>query len=266
MYTDFEFDGLRLSDFDCIMCHVNSTSGMREVEIGCDITFQTVKNNHTSIHSATSSSYDNVYTTPFEIMKNPCNKQSESIYFTEQEIRRLIKWLNRREYCKFRFCNPDFTTCYYGSFNVKEILLNDQIIGLSLVFTSNAPYGFDEEAVFEYSVEKNDEIVIAGDGDEYGTIYPRVKITCLANGDLTMTNPDTGLVVSIKNCLENETIYLDGEHKIIYSDSETHEETLGQDFNYEYLAIEVDADTTYEISLPCEIVVSYSPIRKVGVR
>lgn len=270
--TDFEYANKMLSDFGCMVCHLNTDAGMQETDIGCDITFNTVKNNHSSRHSVTSSTYENVYTTPFEIMKNPCTN-GDDIYMTPQEARALTKWLNRREYHKFKLYNPyyDMTDiCYYGSFNVKQIMLNGQILGLSLTFTSNAPYGFGEEIVFEaVTSENNETISIFGDGDEIGVIYPNVKVKCLASGELKITNKTTGNYVSIKSCSVDETIYMDGEHEVITTDNESHEETLYNDFNYEFLDIEIDdsdgCENTYEISIPCEITISYSPIRKVGV-
>ena len=62
MYIDFEYANKRASDFDCVVGHFNTDSGIQESDIGCDITFTTVKNKHSSVHSVTSSTYENVYT------------------------------------------------------------------------------------------------------------------------------------------------------------------------------------------------------------
>lgn len=272
MFIDFEYANKRLSDFGWVLCDFDSNKGVQEAEIGCNITFNTVKNNHSSIHSITSSTYENVYTKPFKIMKNPCIYHDDNIYATTQEIRALTKWLNRRVYHKFK---PDkgeqesSDICYYGSFNIMEIVLYDKVVGLSLTFTSNAPYGFSDMNELSFSIsEKNEKIFISGDSDEYGVIYPYVKITCNSNGTLQIKNLTTSNKVEIKNCSNNETIYMDGEHKIIYSDIREQSEICG-DFNYEYLDIEIDdndnCENEYEISIPCEITINYSPIRKVGV-
>lgn len=268
---DFEYADKMLSDFGCIVCCLNTSSDMQEVEVGYDITFNTVKNNHSSKHSITSSTYENVYSTPFEIMKNPCN--GDDVYMTPQEARAISKWLNRREYHKFKVYNPNYDMtdiCYYGSFNVKQIVLNGMILGLSLTFTANAPYGFGEDVLFEATTSKaNETISVFGDGDEIGYIYPNVKITCLSKGELTITNKTTGTIVSLGTCAKNEVICMDGEHKVITTDNSSHQDMLYNDFNYEYLDIEIDdtdgCENICEISLPCEITISYSPIRKVGV-
>lgn len=160
MFTDFEYAGKRLSDFGWITCHIDNRPGVSELDIGCDISFNTVKNNHSSIHYVTSTSYDNVCTSqPFEIMKNPCGKNQEDLYAIRDEIRVLTRWLNRHEYKKFKplYDSDEWADIhYYGSFNVKEKTIGDKIIGLVLTFTGNAPYGFGEQIVNEIEMENNE--------------------------------------------------------------------------------------------------------------
>lgn len=270
MYTDFEYAGRRLSDLGCIICSINSNSGQYEVDIGCDITFTEVKNNHSSIHSKTSSSYEKVYVATFDIIKYNCNSDDE-IYMTSLEARNIIKWLNRREYHKFKMVDEisdESNVCYYGSFNVKQIMLGNNILGLTLTFTNNAPYGFtDIVSTKGMLLNAGDTVSIYGDSDEYGTIYPKVEIRCFSSGDIKITNETTGNILEIDNCSVNEIITIDGEHKVIFSNNESHT-TLPNDFKYEYLDILVDeyeTENVYSSTLPCEVTISYLPIRKIGV-
>lgn len=267
---DFEFANRRLSDFGCIMCHINTSCGTNEVEIGCDITFNTVKNNHSSIHSITSSSYENVYTTTFEIMKY---SNADDIYMTSLEVRALTKWLNRREYAKLRIINElsdESDVSYYGSFNVTEIVNAQKIMGLSLTFTSNAPYGFASKTCLPFMImNPGDTFELCGDSDELGVIYPTISIKTFISGDVKiLMNDNEENYILVSNCSPNETITIDGEHKIITTDNNEHEKTLPNDFNYNYFEILIDEYNSinkYEVSAPCEIIVYYSPIRKVGV-
>lgn len=269
--TDFEFANRRLSDFNCITCEIDGNSGFNEVNVGCDITFNTVKNNHSSIHSKTSSSYESVYSTSFHICKNPCNGDDK--YFTHEEEQFLRKWLNRHSYEKFKpLPNNDeyYDICYYGSFNVDNNYVAGKNAVLTLNFTGNAPYAFGENHCFQVAIGQGETFSIYGDSDETSyTIYPKVDIKCLADGDLEIINKTTNSSVFIGNCVKDEEITLDGEFKIIYSTEENGKHaTLSNDFNYEYLDIEIgneeDLENIYEVSLPCEIEISYSPIRKVG--
>lgn len=269
--TDFEYADKRLSDFGYIICHINSDTGIRDVDIGCDITFNTIKNAHSSKRYITSSSYENVYTVTFEIIKNPCGLDSEDFYLTDEEISNLVVWLNRREYRKLKLINAtnaDMSICYYGSFNVKEKMSGDRCIGLSITFTSNAPYGFIDKVVLKYDITTENEcFIIHGSGDELGHVYPIVYIECKQDGNIQIKNITTGTICSIENCKQGEVIYIDGENKII-PPIDTHP-TLYSDFNYEYLDIQICDDhlslNEYEVNIPCKITIQYSPIRKVGV-
>jgi hypothetical protein len=253
---------------------MNTDSGMREVNIGCDITFNTVKNNQSSLHKVTSSTYDGVYTVTFDIMKNICGNEQEDLYMTPDEVRHIVKWLNRRDYHKFKMYGDDHTTMslvYFGSFNVKQIMLGTKTIGLSLTFTSNSPYALAEKKTVGFNVsEENQKIYLFGDGDEYGNIYPVVKILFKkACDEFTITNHNTSTTMYLSNCKEGEMITIDGEHKIITTDNNTHKNTLYNDFNYEYLNIFIDDgdynENEYEVSSPCLITFEYYPVRKVGV-
>lgn len=271
-YVDFEYDGQKLSDFGCIIGYIDSSSGTQDVNIGSDITFNTVKNNHSSIHYVTSSTYDNTYSITFDIVKNPCVNNND-LFMTTLETRRLIKWLNRRDYHKFKLFNENFDLSdmyYYGSFNIVEKRFGTNIIGLSLTFTSSSPYAFGDNVKLEFSVDKDEEFILYGDSDEFTTIFPTIQIKCLSNTSddgLVLTNKTTSTSVIIKGCSDGETIIIDGEYKIITTDDEIHKITIASDFNYEYLDILVDdysVENVYSCNIPCELTISYSPIRKVG--
>lgn len=269
MFFDFEYADRRLSDFGCIVCHINTDAGVDDVELGSNITFNTITNSNSSIHSITSSSYEDVYTVEFEIMKYICG-DADNIYLSSLEVRQLIKWLNRREYAKFRPINEisdESDVYYYGSFNIKQVQLGDQILGLHLTFTANAPYGFSEPNNLKYMIlNDNDTFEIYPESDELGVIYPTVTIRLLYDGDIKIVNTTSGTATIIKNCKANETIIMDGEHKIITTDNEEHSSTLPNDFNYEYIDILIDevySPNIYQAS-KCEIFINYSSIRKVG--
>ena len=272
--TDFEYADKRLSDFNCITCYIGSSAGVSEADIGCDITFQTIKNNHSSIQYRTATSYDSVYTTSFEIMKKQCTNNLDDMYMTYEEVSVLTKWLNRREHRKFKVYSESGTTPdvhYYGSFNVKEKTINDRIAGLILTFTGNAPYGSGEAIRNEFSfISENSTFFIHGDSDELGIVYPVVtvipKVDCLGSM-CEIVNRTTETKVVLRDVRANEIITLDGEHKMIASNCSDHT-SLYNDFNYEWLDILIDDESCaneYVVNIPCEISIEYRPIRKVGV-
>lgn len=276
---DFEFAGKTLSDFNCITCclNTNTNSGVREVSIGCELTFSTVKNRKSNVRYKTSSEYENVYTAKFDIIKNPCGNYEDDIYMTHDEVSAIIRWLSTKTDNKFvpyqvdgKYYMENSYVCYFGSFNVTQILINERIAGLTLSFNSNAPFGFGEEILINTIIaKKNETLSIIGEGDELDVICPIVSIRCMDNGKLKIKNKTTDVSVVIDNCRIGETIIMDGEHSIIYTDNNEHSKTLFNDFNYNYLEIDNSqydrTENIYEISIPCEITISYRPIRKVGV-
>lgn len=272
MVMDFEYDGRRLSDFGYLMGSIDTSSGIQEVDIGCDITFATIKNNHSSIHSVTSSSYDSVFTTSFHIFKDTCLNSVDNMCMTPLDVREIMVWLNRRGYYKFKPFDNELNGLdihYYGSFNSRVVTLNENIIGLYLTFKSNTPYAFGQLNEVQYITSENEEnIYIYADSDEFGTIYPNIEIKCLSDCDLVITNQTSGNFLCINNCIKDETITIDGEHKIIISDNSNHNSTLPNDFNYCYFDIindYGDNKNIYTISHPCELVVKYYPVKKIGV-
>lgn len=270
MYIDFEYDGRMLSDFGCIVCSINSNSGNYDIDIGCDISFTELKNNNTFRRSKTSSTYEKVYTATFDIMKYDCNSRSEE-YMTSLEAREIIKWLNREDYYRLRMVNniaDESNVYYYGSFNIKQIMLGDNILGLTLTFTSNAPFGFSDVVENKMMLlNANDVVSIVGDSDRYGIIYPRVEIKCFADGDLKIHNETTGNTLEIRGCMNGETIVVDGEYGIIYSNKRD-DAIIANDFEYEYFDILIDkfgTENIYSSTLSCEVTINYLPVRKVGV-
>lgn len=277
MYIDFEFNGRTLSDFGFIMCSLNTNSSMREVEIGCELSSTFITNKKSNVRYRTSNNYENVYAPKFDIIKNPCN-DTQDIYITHDEVSAITRWLNIKEdkkfvpYEDFNSQNYDGSSyvCYFGSFNVAEILLGDNIIGLTLTFNSNAPYGFGQEIIVGDTITStNTSISILGEGDEVDNIFPTTSILCRESGTLKITNRLTNISTIIKNCQKNETIVMDSENSIIYTDNIQHNKTLYNDFNYNYIEIQSSSydrtENIFDVSLPSDISITYRPIRKVGV-
>ena len=273
MYTNFEFDKHRLSDFGCIVANVNAGHGYREVDIGNKISLSTFKNNKSSKQYVVSSKYDSVYSVSLQIVKDMPRNHYNNVYFSQLEIRELMKWLNRHGYYKFQPLFDDKNDCnvhYYGSFNVDEIKLDDKTIGLQANFTSNAPFAFGDRIQFTTITSSDNEYIsIYGDGDDYQPIYPDISIKCLVDGHIKITNtiyqnPEEYLFID--NCIENEIITISSEHGIITSNMCSDEE-IAKSFNYNFLVIEMYEDyceNKYQVEVPCEITISYEPVRKVG--
>jgi hypothetical protein len=264
---DFEYNGEKLSNRNMMLCNFDSNNDT--VEIGNNVTITTVRTPNSNKHMAVGYSYDEALVMEFSICKDVCKTDVLSI--SDTELNGLMRWLNRKKFCKFKpiYNDGSFKDVYfYGTFNVQVVKMGENIVGLNLTLTTNAPFGFVEPSTYTYTFnDENTRFVIKDTSDEIGHLYCNATIKCLEAGDLKISNSlDINNTMSIKNCVAGEIITLYGEQKIIES-NKTHK-TLRNDFNYNFLRV----NNTYEnvtnrfaANLSCELSITYSPIRKVGL-
>jgi len=267
LVTDFEYDGLLLSDFGCIMCSFDST-GLQTVTNGSNITFNTSPVLKGTKHVLTDTKYDECLTVPpFQICKDFCLCETqEDTYFTIEEQANLMRWLNRKEFLKFKLVKEGYENIYFeGSFNVSKIMWGDNCIGMELSLTTNRPFGLYEVVKKTFRATAANHMEIFKDiSDEIGYIYPDVEITCTTAGDLVIHNTIENRDTVIKNCTAGEVITM--KYPVISSSVSSHK--IQNDFNYNFFRI---ANTYREkgnkitFSLPCTMKISYNPVRKVGI-
>ena len=266
MIVDFEYAGERLSDYGLIIASVDGSSGANVLEWGSQIEFQTIQNKITGINYVTNTGYSDVYSTTFQVIKYSC-RTGNMEYLTDTEFRYLVKWLNRKRYQNFSPISNNEEFCgyhFYGSFNVKPIVIGGNIIGAELTFTSNAPYAFGDTVNIDITTDSFDVYCIS---DEIGQQPIKMTVKTSKAGQLTISNSAYDQATVIKNCAKDETITIDSENLIITSNNSTHKK-LYNDFNYTYPKLINDYDNsinTFTLSMPCEVHLEYRPIRKVGV-
>lgn len=262
---DFEFDNLRLSDFGCMTCNFDSVD-IENVSAGSQITFNTTPTHSGKKHLLTSTTYDECLTAEFDICKNMCDTLYKDFeYFTTDEERDIMRWLNRREFREFRLLAPGYEGIYFeGSFNVETVRLGDKILGFHLTLTTNRPFGLQDTKIWEFDLPDGGTYKLYDDSDEIGYIYADMTITCLQAGTLKIQNSMDNRIVQITNCSQGEVITF--KHPILTSSLVSHK--IMDDFNYAFPKI----INTYEnrtniftFSLPCKCTISYNPIAKVGI-
>lgn len=264
--SDFEFDNKYLSDFGFVICDYNYNGGIEEIESGSKITFNKVAQNSGKKYLLSSTQYDECITATFDICKNPCLYSTKEMKITEEEYRNLIRWLNRRNFFRFRFIDSigEKDIVYYNaSFNISQLYNDGVLYGIRLVMETDSPFGYGVEKTHKFNItEENQEISIYDMSDEIGFIYPDVKIVCKHSGTLSIKNITENCESIIKNCLAGEVIKLHGSTNII-SSSVTR--NIADNFNYDYFRIGNTPNNRKNrivVSTPCELIVTYSPIIK----
>lgn len=134
---------------------------------------------------------------------------------------------------------------------------------MELTFTSNAPFGFGDVVNID---ESGTTFEVHTTSDELGQLPIKMSLTTSQSGNLTITNSFTNESTIVKNCQKNETISFDSENLIITSNF--NHVKLFNDFNYVYPALYTDYGDTvnkFTLSIPCEMHMEFTPIRKIGV-
>ena len=276
-YTDFEYDNQRLSDFGCILCTILGDNGAQAVNVGSQITFNTIQNPSTNKFNRTSTQYPEAFTTTLEICKNPCGDINE---FTPQEVAYLMRWLNKEMYRKFKIVyeNGELSDIYYNaSMNAQVITFGKKIIGLQLTLLTDAPYAYYDEIEHTMDFTSNNLTHSFYDtSDKIGYIYPSSMIIEIQqDGDFVMTNSQAeDEKITITNCKAGEIISF-VENKVITSSIR---QNLYNNFNFTYPKIgneykdiygygyySDNMENVFTVNMPCSITFKYSPICKMGI-
>ena len=266
--VNFTFDGITLSDFGCIIASI-VTSNNDSISLGSDLSFETIRNTSTFSDKLVAINYDNPEPIKFDICKNPCG---ENMNFTDAEISYLMKWLNKKAYKKFRpiYDDGSYSDIYFnGYFNVSAIYIGSNVVGFTLTFIQDSPFGYDTEKELNINISRaNDMFTFYNNSDEEGYLYPSLfQVACASDGNLIITdNLDARNIVRVNNCVYGEIITFDCVNKVIQS-NKSHP-TLPNDFNYNFprfISNESNSENIITVSLPCDISFKYSFIRKAGI-
>lgn len=268
MYAmDFTYDGRNLSDFGWIIGNFTvDNSGFRIVDYGSQLQFNMVKPIGSDKWRMYASSYSNYLTVTFQVGKISCENGAEEVLV--EEYREMMRWLNRKDFHDFYIRQPGYERIHYeGSFNVQPIQFGGRVYGMELTLITNRPYGLGETQNLSYLIEsEKGQFMIYDISDEVGHLYPDMIITCNQSGDLELYNNIEDRSMLIKNCSAGEIINVFGEAKILTSTLTSH--AVYNDFNYKFFRLantESTRENVITVSIPCQIDITYMPIRKIGI-
>lgn len=264
---DFLYDNERLSDYEMMICQFDGGGGLETVSAGNNLTFNTVKSNQSDRNYLTSTTYEEPLSTTFQICKQGC--YGDDKYISSEELTSLLRWLSRRDgFHKFEIYQKGYEGIFfYGSFNnIQQLKVGGELYGLELTFVTDSPYGY-EDISFDFTTTASVGYSLFSMSNETGHLYPKVfTCKCLESGNLQIHNSIEDRVTEINNCVKDEIITMDGNHKVIETSVPTHK--LYNDFNYNYFRLGSKYDDNLNVittSLPCEIHIEYESVRKVGL-
>lgn len=260
---DFEFDGIKLSDKGMVICTFGS-KGLETVSNGSQITFNTISTSGGSKHHLISTEYEDCLEATIQICKYRCDGDVTEI--SSSEFRELTRWLNRKEFLKFKIFDEYYIDLYFeASFNISRIELDGKLYGLELEVITNRPHALKEPRIINIeNIVQNGTYSLNDTSYEEGYIYPHTEITIIEDGDLKIYNALEDRETFIGNCVAGEVITMD--YPIIQSSISSHK--IQNDFNWNFFRIANTFRNTRNdltISIPCTLKIKYSPIVKVGL-
>lgn len=263
--TDFIFDGVALSSLGYMIVDLNSSGGFREAA-NATRTFQNVSMFNGKFMPFTVTTYADRLEFNFDIIKLTCNGSDGYIIHTD-EARYLMRWLARPKAYKFKMVCDEYANVFFeGSFNVTDIFVGDDRIGLRLTFVTNRPFGTHTPLLFTKTFESTDDFLdIVDISDDAGSIYPYIMIKCNEGGNLCLSNSFDERDMIINGCSEGETIIIT-EELILGTDNPLHK--IQNDFNYEFLKISnnyYDRLNRITCTMKCDVTISYQPVAKVVI-
>ena len=268
VFTDFEYDGIRLSRKGYMLCYFNGLQD--QVSNGSEIEFAQVPIQYGVRQAVAGTSYGSVIQATFCICKNPCFGSNYNPIISTQEVRNIARWLTRKEYLPCTFlANGYENITYFGTFAIELIRGIGGIIGLQLTMTTNSPFGWQDEVTYTASFNGGNgggTFVVDDISDEIGSLYVRMNLTCKSSGTMTIHNSMDNVddSTTIKNCTNGERLTI--SHPVIESSNSNHD--IASDFNYIFPKLSNTfyvTRNTFTFSLPCDVAITYRPLAKLGV-
>lgn len=275
MYAlDFEYDGMKLSDYGMMICSFDNGGGLETVSSGADLTFETVKSARSDNFRLTNSKYEECYSTTFQICKNNCLDDKKIL---PMEVSAIQRWLCRKDgFHRFKIFQDGYEGIHWNaSFSSKQVIFGGQTIGLELTLTTDSPYAYGEEQsiIFETTNNDGNYSVVArlyDLNDEIGSIYPTVSITNYTTGKLIISNITNMLPTTMTTTinLDNlDAVTLNGKNKTIASSNGY--DYSGGKFNFIFPILTntfSDRKNSFVIQgVDCKVTFTYCPKIKVGL-
>jgi len=263
--NDFEYDGVRASNFGLMMCSFDGGGGIETISIGAEINYNTSAIAGGKRFDITNTTYDNPLECTFQVCKKDCLSR-ENYYFDVHEQRAIARWLNREEDHMFRIQSDEAAYDYVqfeGKFNINKIEFNGFVVGFELHFISNRPYaiGHLEKHVIN-ATTPNFTYKFYDISDKVGYIYPKIMtITCNQACNLVIKNKTEDRDTRINNCTSGEVITFTDSLTV----STTKDHAIQNDFNYTFFRIANSYNNRLNeivISHPCVITFEYYPVVK----
>lgn len=258
---DFTFNGKNSkSDFGYIIVSFDKSSGFSEPDTAqsLEVTKENVGNNPKA--KLIELSYEDVLQPCFGLMK--CDGEA----FSKKEIRDIHKWLMVNEYTTLLINNSVCNNVHFNAIttNIEIKKFNGSIVGVSVTFECDSPYGYDTAST-SYTISGNKTFILNNTSDDFlnNEIYikPYIKIIKEGSGDFTIKNTTLNQT-TVLNLLNQEEVIMDCENMILSSSISNR--NLYSKFNRVWISLAL-GNNSIKVTGNGTITISYDVARKVGI-
>lgn len=143
--------------------------------------------------------------------------------FSNSEKREILRWLSSSKYCSWLSLydiDGELIADVYGRFSsVEEKIVDSRVLGFVATFKSPYPYFFSNLRDVHRTFITSEHLVLENDTDAIDELVrPYITIKPLSNvSQISILNETTNRESIIKNINANETITIDNENKLIFS-------------------------------------------------
>ena len=187
--------------------------------------------------------------------------------FDAYDYSSIARWLVRKDgYKDFMITRSDYDNIHFNvQMNIEPIEVAGNIVGITVNGITDSPFGYNQLITKTIDVNGSDTFSFVDMSDEIGYIYPDIEIEVKDNCDVIITNTHENRTFSLKNCVANEIIKING--KLLQMTTNANR-NLYDNTNYIYPRIANDYDNRkniFKIQGNCIVTMRYREIRKVVV-
>ena len=143
--------------------------------------------------------------------------------FSNYEKREILRWLSSSKYCSWLSLydiDGELIANVYGRFSsVEEKIADSKVLGFVATFRSPYPYFFSNLRDIHREFTGSENLVLENDTDAIDELVrPYITIKPFSNvSKISILNETTNRESIIKNINANETITIDNENKLVFS-------------------------------------------------
>lgn len=216
--TDFLFDGNRANDFGLM---IGSFDSEISTATGGDIEYTVVKSPNSDRFEFYGSQLNTVITWEFSIIKNPC-LNNDNCYFSQYEESQIAQWLLKQDgYRWFQFDQKGYEDIYYRvQINMIPHQIGGMTVGFDLTVVSDCGYGYSEEILKEYTLNKDKPIRLDIHSDINSYILPYISLTgsgkfYISNDSDLLQNKSNGKATELQLQNTTQAITMNSDTNII---------------------------------------------------